>query len=258
MTAPLLEVEHLSVSYDTTTILWDLQFTLPAGGKSIGILGPNGAGKSTLLKAVLGLVRPLAGTVSFFGQSLDAVRSRVAYVPQRASIDWDFPISAEDLVLMGRYRKLGLLKWARKADRRAAREALAMVGMEGFAHKSIGQLSGGQQQRLFIARALLQEADLYLMDEPFAGIDHTTEQAIVQIFESLKQQGKSLLIVHHDLSTVAEYFDWTILLNTCLIACGPTSTVFSKENISRTYGRGSLLLNEALLLSQEKTKGRVR
>lgn len=249
-----LEVQQLTVNYDKTPVLWDVSFTVPQG-KLVGIIGPNGAGKSTLLKAVLGVVKPLSGKVSFLGSPLTKALQRIAYVPQKNSVDWDFPITARDLVLMGRYRKLGLLKWTRAADKEAARAALNMVGMLAFENRQIGQLSGGQQQRIFIARALLQDADLYLMDEPFAGVDMATEQAIITLLDRLKAQGKTVFVVHHDLNSVDRYFDWTILLNTALIACGPVSEVFHAENLQRTYGRSSLLLDEAARLSQNKTTG---
>lgn len=250
----ILHVEQLTVNYDKTAVLWDVNFSLPPQ-KLIGIIGPNGAGKSTLLKALLGLIKPLSGSVRFFGKSLSKVRQKVAYVPQRSCVDWDFPITAFDLVLMGLYGKLGVFKWTSKKDRLAAMEALKMVEMEAFQDRQIGQLSGGQQQRLFIARALLQDALIYLMDEPFASIDIATEKALIHLFNHLKNTGKTLLIVHHDLATADQYFDWMIMLNTCLIACGPTKEVFHRENIVRTYGQSSLLLEEAVKKVQDKTTG---
>ena len=252
--APVLKIEQLSVNYDKTPVLWDIHCEIPEG-KLVGIIGPNGAGKSTLLKTLLGMTKPLSGRIEFFGHSYKQVRHRVAYVPQRTSVDWDFPITAFEVVLMGRYGKLGLLKWPKSADKEAARHALDMVGMLNFADRQISQLSGGQQQRLFIARALLQDADLYLMDEPFAGVDMATEKAIIALMDKLKVQGKTLLVVHHDLSTVDSYFDWVIMLNTCLIASGPVSDVFNAESIMRTYGRSSALLDEAAKLTQNKTSG---
>jgi manganese/zinc/iron transport system ATP- binding protein len=250
----IFNVEELTVNYDKTAVLWDVTFSIP-GGQLVGLIGPNGAGKSTLLKASIGLVRPLSGSVQFFGQSFERARSRVAYVPQRSSVDWDFPITALDLVLMGRYGSLGLFKWVSQKDREAAKKALDMVEMLPFAQRQISELSGGQQQRLFIARALLQEADLYLMDEPFAGIDMATEKMLVHLFRVLRGQGKTLLIVHHDLSAVQEYFDWLIMLNTCLIACGPVKEVYFDQNILRTYGRSTHLLDEAARLAQDKVTG---
>ena len=250
----ILDVEQLTVNYEKTSVLWDVNFAVPEK-KIVGILGPNGAGKSTLLKALLGLVKPLSGHITFFGKPLADVRQRVGYVPQRSSVDWDFPITAFDLVMMGRYGKMGLLKWASKDDREAARIALDQVEVLPFANRQIGQLSGGQQQRLFIARALVQDADVYLLDEPFAGIDMATEKTLLALFETLREKGKTLLIVHHNLSTAENYFDWLILLNTCLIAAGPLSEVFNQQNIWRTYGRSSILLDEAAIKAKNKTSG---
>ena len=251
---PVLKIEQLTVNYDKTPVLWDVNLTIPQG-KLVGIIGPNGAGKSTLLKSMIGMIRPLSGKVEFFGQPLKKVRHRVAYVPQRNSVDWDFPITALDVVLMGRYRRFNLFKRPKIADREAAKKALEAVGMLAFADRQIGQLSGGQQQRLFIARALVQDADIYLMDEPFAGVDTATEKAIIVLLEQLKCQGKTLCIVHHDLNTVDRYFDWVVLLNTCLVATGPVSEVFHAEAIERTYGKRSVLLGEAAKLSKHKTSG---
>jgi manganese/zinc/iron transport system ATP- binding protein len=249
-----LKVEQLTVNYDKTPVLWDIHCSIPEG-KLVGIIGPNGAGKSTLLKTLLGMTSPLSGHMEFFGQPYKKVRQRIAYVPQRSSVDWDFPITAFEVVLMGRYGKLGFFKRHSAADRQAAEAALEMVGMLPFADRQISQLSGGQQQRLFIARALLQDADLYLMDEPFAGVDMATEKAIIALLDRLKARGKTLLVVHHDLSTVDTYFDWVIMLNTCLIASGPVSEVFHADTILRTYGRTSAVLDEAMKLTQNKTSG---
>ncbi len=252
--ANALSVEQLTVNYDKTPVLWDVTFKIPAG-KLVGIVGPNGAGKSTLLKSLLGMTKPLSGSIEFFGQPYKKVRNQVAYVPQRSSVDWDFPITAFDLVLMGRYGKLGYFKWPKVSDKEAARHALDMVGMLPFAERQISQLSGGQQQRLFIARALLQDADLYLMDEPFAGVDIATEKAIIGLMDGLKAKGKTLFVVHHDLGTVDTYFDWVIMLNTCLIASGPVADVFDEDTIMRTYGRGANVLDEAAKLTKHKTSG---
>lgn len=249
-----LKVDQLTVNYDKTAVLWDIHFEIPKG-KMVAIVGPNGAGKSTLLKSLLGMASPLSGTVEFYGKPFKKVRQKIAYVPQRSSVDWDFPITAFELVLMGRYGQLGYFKWPKKADKEAARRAMEMVGMLSFADRQISQLSGGQQQRLFIARALLQDADFYLMDEPFAGVDMATEKAIIALLDALKSQGKTLCVVHHDLSTVDAYFDWVIMLNTCLIASGPVVDVFNKETIMRTYGRGANLLDEAVKMTQNRTSG---
>ena len=178
---------------------------------SCGIVGPNGAGKSTLIKASLGLIKPISGKIEYFNLPLKDVQKRIAYVPQRQSVDWDFPITVRDLVLMGRYGRLGPLRWPRKADWAAADRYLEMVGMGPYAGRQISQLSGGQQQRVFIARALLQEADIYFMDEPFAGVDLATEKVIMNILSNLKSEGKTVFVVHHDLNTVESYFDWVVL-----------------------------------------------
>lgn len=249
-----LSVEQLSVNYEKTAVLFDLNFSIPAGC-FVGIMGPNGAGKSTLLKAVMGLVEPLSGKVDFFQKPLSEVRKQVAYIPQRSSVDWDFPLTAFDLVQMGSYGRLGMLKWLSKKEKKATLRALEMVGMEGFRDRQIGELSGGQQQRLFIARALLQEADIYLLDEPFAGVDLATEKAIFDIFSNLQKEGKTVIVVHHDLANAREYFDWIILLNTCLIASGPTAEVFSEQNLLRTYGRSAALLAEAAKMAKDKALG---
>lgn len=241
-----LESEELNVNYGKTSILWDLTFQIPKG-LLVGIIGPNGAGKSTLLKAALGLVKPLSGKISISGS--------VAYVPQRESVDWDFPITAEELVLMGRYGKLGLFGRLRRADREAAAAALEQVGMGAYAGQQIGRLSGGQQQRLFIARALVQNADLLILDEPFVGVDLATEKAIMALLQKQKAQGKTILIVHHDLPTVEEYFDWVLLLNTRLLGCGPVKEVFTRENIGRAFSKSQLLFDEAADLAAKSLSG---
>jgi manganese/zinc/iron transport system ATP- binding protein len=249
-----LKVEGLSVNFDTTSVLWDIYFEIPRG-MLVGIIGPNGAGKSTLLKALLGMAKPLSGKMECFGNPLKKSKKRIAYVPQRSSVDWDFPITAFELVLMGRYGKLGLFARPKKADREAAKKALELVGMHAYADRQISQLSGGQQQRLFLARALLQDADLYLMDEPFAAVDMATEKAIIALMDEWRKMGKTLLVVHHDLNTVDAYFDWVLMLNTCLIACGPVSEVFHADSILRTFGRNNALLEEVIKLTQNKTSG---
>jgi len=248
------EMDQLFVGYDCHTILWDISFSVPSG-VMLCIVGPNGAGKSTLLKAALGLVRPLSGKIDFFGEPLEKVRSKVAYVPQRESVDWDFPITAFEVVLMGRYGKLGLFQKLRKADYESAQNALELVGMSAFAKEQIGELSGGQQQRLFIARALVQNPDLFLLDEPFAGIDLATEKILVDLLKKLSTQGKTIIVVHHDLPTVTEYFDWALLMNRHLVACGPISQVFHKENLLKAYGKTSSLFEEALKLSAKSKVG---
>lgn len=245
---------QLTVNYDKTPVLWDMTFDIPQG-HLVGIVGPNGAGKSTLIKVALGLLKPISGKIEFFGRPLKSVRKSIAYVPQRQSVDWDFPITVRDLVLMGRYGRLGLMRWPKKADRVAADRYLEMVGMLAYADRQISQLSGGQQQRVFIARALLQEAELYFMDEPFAGIDLATEKLMMKLLNNLKAEGKTVFVVHHDLNTVESYFDWTLLLNMRLVACGPVKEVFNGNNLNATYGKSFSLFDEALKLSLNKTKG---
>jgi manganese/zinc/iron transport system ATP- binding protein len=240
-------VDSLFVNYDRTAVLWDISCRIPPG-VLLGIVGPNGAGKSTLLKTLLGLVKPLSG-------SIELVSSKIAYVPQRETVDWDFPITALEVVLMGRYNRVGLLSRLRKADREAAYNALCQVGMAPFAERQIGELSGGQQQRLFIARAIVQEPDLFLLDEPFAGVDLATEKALVDLLKTLRQSGKTIVVVHHDLPTVTEYFDWALLLNTRLIACGPVEEVFHAENIRKLYGKTTPLFEEAANLSAKRQSG---
>lgn len=233
--APPLAVSGITVAYQRKAVVEDVSFTLPEG-KLVALIGPNGAGKSTLLKAVLGLVPSIAGEVSIYGDSYKKMRDRVGYVPQRESVDWDFPTDALDVVMMGRYGRLGWIKRPGRREKELAMTTLDKVGMAEFARRQISQLSGGQQQRVFLARALAQEADLYFMDEPFAGVDAATEKAIIALLGELKRAGKTVLVVHHDLSTVEEYFDHVLLLNKKLIAEGPVETTFTPERLHETYG----------------------
>ena len=230
-----LVVAGLTVAYADKPVLAGIDLTVPAGAM-MAIVGPNGAGKSTLIKAALGIVRPLAGRVAVFGQPYPQVRGRVAYVPQRASVDWDFPATVLDVVVMGLYREIGFLRFTGRRHRDKAMDCLARVGMEAFAGRQIGQLSGGQQQRVFLARALAQGADLYILDEPFAGVDAATERAIVEVLKGLQRQGKTIICVHHDLSTVAAYFDHVLLVNGVAIAAGPVAAAFTPEALQATYG----------------------
>ena len=222
---PVIEVHDLTVSYQRKPALWGVDFSLPSGVLA-GIIGPNGAGKSTLIKAMMGLVSGDSGYVRLFNRPIDEVRGKVAYVPQRGTVDWDFPASVLDVVLMGRFKKRRLFSRLSKADEALALRCLEQVGMEGFKYRQISQLSGGQQQRVFLARALAQQAEIYLMDEPFAGIDATTEQTIFELLGKLRDEGKTILVVHHDLQSAYQYFDWIILLNTQLVASGPRSDIF--------------------------------
>lgn len=237
-----LHVEDLTVSYDSKPALWDIDVDIPPGVMA-AIVGPNGAGKSTFIKSVLGLVRPTAGHVSIFGQPYGAQRRRVGYVPQRSSVDWDFPTTALDVVTMGLYGRLGWLRRPGRAERDQAFKALEQVAMQDFADRQISQLSGGQQQRVFLARALVQEADIYFLDEPMAGVDATTERAIVGILHALRAQGKTLIVVHHDLQTVRTYFDHMVILNVRAVAQGPVEQVYTADNLRRAYG-GQIALIE--------------
>lgn len=238
-----LEVHDLTVAYQKKPVLWGIDLAVPHG-KLVGIVGPNGAGKSTLIKAVMGLLPSSSGWVKIFGKPCHENLLRVGYVPQRESVDWDFPVSVMDVVLMGRYGKLGLVKRPSKSDREVARHCLEMVKMLPFANRQISNLSGGQQQRVFLARALAQESDLYLMDEPFAGVDAATETAIVTLMHDLKAKGKTLMVVHHDLPTAKSYFDMLLLLNMRVVAFGPTEEVFTYELLQKTYGGRLTILSE--------------
>jgi len=241
---PAIEVHDLTVAYRTQPVLWDVDVTLPEG-RLIAIVGPNGAGKSTLLKTILGLVRPITGWVEIFGAPYEKRRSWVGYVPQRESVDWDFPTSALDVVTMGLYGRIGWLRRPSRAHREIALDCLEKVGIRDLAGRQISQLSGGQQQRVFLARALAQDARLYLMDEPFAGVDATTERAILALLKELRATGRTVVAVHHDLQTVADYFDHVVLLNLRLVAAGPVAETFTSENLQRTYGGKLTVLTQA-------------
>ncbi|MEM6675471.1 MAG: metal ABC transporter ATP-binding protein [Planctomycetota bacterium] len=234
----------MTVAYHKRPVLWDVEYDARPN-RLIAIVGPNGAGKSTLLKGCLGLVPRASGQVAFWGKPYARVRSRVGYVPQRESVDWDFPVSALDVVAMGRYRRVGWCRPVTRKHREAALQCLDQVGLAGFADRQISQLSGGQQQRVFLARALAQEADLYFMDEPFAGVDAATERAIVEVLRELQGRGKTVVAVHHDLQTVPEYFDDVLLLNMRVVAAGPVEEVFTEESLHKTYGGRLTLLSEA-------------
>mgnify|MGYP002623594106 FL=1 len=240
----VLEFHDLTVAYHTRPVLWDVDLSVPEG-RLVAVVGPNGAGKSTLLKAALDLVPLASGYVRVFGQPYDEVRTRVAYVPQRESVDWGFPASVFDVVLMGRYGRAGWFRRPSADDRRRATEALERVGMADYAGRQISRLSGGQQQRTFLARALAQDAELYLMDEPFAGVDAVTERAIVALLHELRDQGRTVVCVHHDLQTVPEYFDWVALLNMRLVAAGPLDQAFTTANLNATYGGRLAILERA-------------
>lgn len=230
-----VRVENITAAYRKEPVLRNVSFALPQG-RLIGIVGPNGAGKSTLLKAVLELIPKSSGTVEILGSSVRSQKKNIGYVPQRGNVDWDFPTNALDVVMMGRYAQIGWLKRPSRKDKALAIEALERVGMKEYADRQISQLSGGQQQRVFLARALIQDAQVYFMDEPFAGVDATTERAIIDLLKELKEKGKTVIVVHHDLQTVTEYFDWVLLLNQRLIACGPVEQTFTSELLQKTYG----------------------
>ena len=240
-----IRVEDLTVAYGEKPVLWDVDMAVPPG-VLMAVIGPNGAGKTTMIKAIMGLVRPVAGFVSIFGKPYLDQRRLVGYVPQRNSVDWDFPTSVLDVVVMGRYGVLGWLRRPGRADRKAAVGALEKVGMADLADRQISQLSGGQQQRVFLARALVQDARVYLMDEPFQGVDATTERAIVTLLKGMRSEGKTVVVVHHDLQTVPEYFDWVTLLNVRCVASGPVEEAFVDRNLRLTYGgRVSYLTHHA-------------
>ena len=235
MSAAAINVEDLTVAYGEQPALWDVDVVVPEG-TLMAVVGPNGAGKTTLIRAILGLVSPVAGRIEVFGRPYEEQRRLVAYVPQRTSVDWDFPTNVLDVVTMGRYGAVGWLRRPGRRERDAALAALAQVGLTQLADRQISELSGGQQQRVFLARALVQDARVYLMDEPFQGVDATTERAIVALLQELRAAGRTVVAVHHDLQTVAEYFDWVTLLNVRRVASGPVAEAFTEENLRHTYG----------------------
>lgn len=251
---PALELHDVTVAYHRRPVLYGVDLAAPEG-KLIGIVGPNGAGKSTMLKAALGIVPMGGGWVKFFGKPYDEVKKRVAYVPQRESVDWDFPVDVMDVVMMGRYGHLGVFKRPSRKDKEIARAALEKVRMLPFAKRQISNLSGGQQQRVFLARALAQEGDIYLMDEPFTGVDAATEVSIIGLLKELRDEGKTIFVVHHDLTTAEEYFDQLVLLNMRLIAYGDTKDVFNPTLLQKTYG-GKLTILHEVAEEAEKSKGK--
>ncbi len=235
MSKNAIEINDLTVAYKFKPVLWDIDLEVPAG-VMMAIVGPNGAGKSTLIKAILEIVKPLAGSVQLLGSSYRKVRSRIGYVPQKGSVDWDFPTTVKDVVLMGTYGKLGWIRRPGRAEKKLAEQAIEKAGLSDLAMRQISQLSGGQQQRVFLARALVQDADIYFMDEPFQGVDVTTEKAIINILKELKSRGKTVVVVHHDLQTVSEYFDWLTFLNVRKIASGSVADTYNERNLEMTYG----------------------
>lgn len=244
-----VEVEDLTVAYDAKPVLWDIDLKIPKG-QLMAVVGPNGAGKTTLIKAMLGLIKPVTGAVRFLDGSGDisTIKNRIGYVPQSGSVDWDFPATVQDIVLMGCYGKLGWIRRPRKSDMDLTKQVLEKVGMQKYASRQISQLSGGQQQRVFLARALVQEAEVYFMDEPFKGVDAQTERAIVLLLKDLKEQGKTVVVVHHDLQTVPDYFDCVTLINLRVVASGPVEDVFHDENLKKTYHSSAALLKEGAVI----------
>jgi manganese/zinc/iron transport system ATP- binding protein len=236
--APSLQVRRLTVSYGARPVLWDVDVAFPAGALS-AIVGPNGAGKSTLLKAALGLIPSDAGQTLVEGRPVRRARDRVAYVPQRDAIDWDFPITVREVVEMGRYAQTGWFRRVARSDAALVAECLERVGMTDYGARQIGQLSGGQRQRVFIARALAQQAPVMLMDEPFAGVDARTEASILDLLADLRDEGRSIIVVHHDLETVRAAFDWALLLNVRAVAAGPVAEVLTPDTVRSAYGAGA-------------------
>lgn len=249
-----VHVEDLTVSYRSTPVLWDIDLDVPPGVLA-AIVGPNGAGKSTLIKAMLGLVGTAAGHVYILGEPYRQMRGRVAYVPQRTSVDWDFPVTAMDVVMMGLYGRVGWLRRPGRAHRQQALEALERVGMGAYRNRQISQLSGGQQQRVFLARALVQEADVLFLDEPMAGVDATTEKVIIGLLRELRDAGRTVIVVHHDLQTVTSYFDWMLILNVRVVAHGSVSEVYNAENLRAAYGGQIALLQDNRLFTQPGGEG---
>jgi len=235
MTVPAITIRDVSFSYQQKPVLWDIDAQIPQG-TMVAVVGPNGAGKTTLLQTILGIIKPAAGRIDILGSSVETQRLNMAYVPQRRSIDWDFPVTVWDTVMMGRYGHLGWWKRPSVADKQRCETALASVGMSDFANRHISQLSGGQQQRVFIARSLAQDAMIMILDEPFVGVDAMTEQDIVGILKSLREAGKTIVVVHHDLHTVSDYFDWALVLNVRLVALGPVAEAVTPHTLKTAFG----------------------
>ncbi len=254
---PILEVHDLTVAYNRKPVLWNINFSIPKGAL-VGVMGPNGAGKSTLIKGIMDLLPLSSGVIKLFGDNINNVRKKVSYVPQRTAVDWDFPATVRDIVMMGRFGNIGLLRRPKKADHDFVDLCLENVGLTEFKNRQISELSGGQQQRVFLARALAQEADIYFMDEPFVGVDAGTEAAIIKLLKDLKDKGKTVIVVHHDLQTAPEYFDWLILLNQRLVASAPIEKSFTQEKLAEAYGgKLSLLTQLSTYLAKEDLPNRV-
>jgi manganese/zinc/iron transport system ATP- binding protein len=234
-TESAIYIEDMTVAYDVKPVLWDIDLEVPHG-VLMAIIGPNGAGKSTMIKSILNIIPLSTGIIRIFGKPYKSVAKQVGYVPQRNSVDWDFPTTVFDVVMMGRYGHLGWIKRPGRKDKELVGEAIDKVGMSEYKNRQISELSGGQQQRLFLARALVQDAELYLMDEPYQGVDATTEKAISNILKEFRNIGKTIVVVHHDLETVKDYFDWITILNVKLVDSGPMDDVFTVDNLKEAYG----------------------
>lgn len=238
-----LVIENLSASYDKTRVISNINLKIPKNN-IVGIVGPNGAGKSTLIKSIMGLIPHYSGKIFIFGKPFKKALKQIGYMPQRENIDWNFPVSVFDVVMMGRYQKIGLLRFPKKEDKEFVEECIEKVELTPFKNRQISDLSGGQQQRVFLARALAQESDLYFMDEPFAGVDAKTEHAIMTVLQELRNQGKTLIVIHHDLATVKDHFDYLVLINHHIIASGPIKEVFTIDNLEKTYGGNLYIFRE--------------
>lgn len=237
----IIKVEDMTAAYGAVPVLWDVDLSVPEG-VLMAVVGPNGAGKSTLIKCMLGLVKPISGSVRFYGKSYKSQRGRIAYVPQSESVDWDFPANVLDVVLMGRYGRLGWFRRPGKKERELALSALEKLGIRELSKRHISELSGGQQQRVFLARAIVQDADIYFMDEPFKGVDQKTETAIIALLKELRDEGRTIIAVHHDLQTVSDYFDSVALINRQIIKAGPVNEVFTEENLRLTFRSSGQIL----------------
>jgi manganese/zinc/iron transport system ATP- binding protein len=250
-----LDVRGLTAHFGSSPVLWDINLEVPRG-HLVGIMGPNGAGKTTFIKAILGLHEGTTGVIRLLHHHLNAVRKKIAYVPQKEVVDWDFPMTVYDLVEMGCYPKRGLFRSIRQEDKENVEKAIDQVGLLPYSSRQIGQLSGGQRQRAFLARAIVQEADLYFLDEPFSGIDQTSEQIIVLLLQKMRLEQKTIFVVHHDFISAGKYFDWVVLLNTRLVASGPFEAVFTPQNLRHTYGKDLALVEEVLKISSELATGK--
>lgn len=244
MKSDFIAIKDLTVAYDIKPVLWDIDLNIEKG-TLLAIVGPNGAGKTTLIKAILNLIKPITGTISYFGKPYKDVYKKISYVPQRGSVDWDFPTTVYDVVLMGTYGALGWFKRPKNKEKKRALEALSKLGILEYKDRQISELSGGQQQRVFLARALVQDADIYFLDEPYQGVDAKTEKVIADTLKALKSAGKTIIVVHHDLKTVPLYIDSVALINKEIIAYGKIDEVFTSANIKKTYAEHNIFASVA-------------